>query len=100
MVLSSYAGDQARQANFGDDNYAPIYFGGIPAPSPSLHQLPLAISDFSGRNADVTDIERIANSICDGPSVVNVFGAPGIDKTALATHVAHRLAGQSLFLGG
>lgn len=91
--LSAYAGDQARQANFGGDNYAPIFFGGAPAPAPSLHQLPPGIPDFSGRAADIAEIERMVRGTCSGPCIVNVFGAPGIGKTALTTHVAHRLAG-------
>ena len=36
----------------------------------------------------------MAGGACSGPCIVNVFGAPGIGKTALATHVAHRLAGR------
>ena len=52
--LSANAGGQARQANFGGDNYAPIFFGGTPAPAPSLHQLPPGIPDFSGRTADIS----------------------------------------------
>ena len=92
--LSAYAGGQARQANFGGDNYAPIFFGGAPAPAPSLHQLPPGISDFSGRAADIAEIERMTGGTRSGPCIVNVFGAPGIGKTALTTHVAHRLAGR------
>jgi len=90
--LSAYAGGQARQANFGGDNYAPIYFGGSPSPSPSLHQLPAGISDFSGRIADIAAIERMAGGAWGGPCIVNVFGAPGIGKTALVLHVAHQLS--------
>jgi Cdc6-like AAA superfamily ATPase len=92
--LWAYAGDQARQANFGGDNYAPIFFGGAPAPAPSLHQLPSGIPDFSGRAADIAEIEHLAVSCSNGPRIINVFGAPGIGKTALTTHVAHRLAGR------
>jgi hypothetical protein len=90
--LSAYARDQAQQANFGGDNYAPIFFGATPAPAPSLHHLPPGIPDFSGRTADIAEIERVADNACRGPCIVNVFGAPGIGKTALTTHVAHRLA--------
>jgi NACHT domain/NB-ARC domain len=92
--LSASAGGQARQANFGGDNYAPIFFGGTPTPAPSLHQLPPGIPDFSGRAAEIAEIEGMAGGTCGGPCIINVFGAPGIGKTALATHVAHRLAGR------
>lgn len=92
--LSAYAGGDARQANFGGDNYAPIYFGGTPAPAPSLHQLPPGIPDFSGRAADIAEIERTASAARGGLCIVNIFGAPGIGKTALTTHVAHRLVRQ------
>lgn len=90
--VSAFAGDQARQANFGGDNYAPIVFAGSPAPAPSLHQLPAGIHDFSGRAEDVAEIERIAGSSGGGPCIINILGAPGIGKSALAVHVAHRLA--------
>ncbi len=76
--LSAYAGGQARQANFGGDNYAPIIFAGGPVPAPSLHQLPPGIYDFSGRVADIAEIERMARSSGGGPCIVNIFGAPGI----------------------
>jgi hypothetical protein len=90
--LSAHAGGRAQQANFGGDNYAPIIFAGNPAPAPSLHQLPPGIHDFSGRTADIAEVERMIGSPGGGPSVVNVFGAPGIGKSALLVHVAHRLA--------
>ena len=89
--LSAFAGGRAQQANFGGDNYAPITFASGPAPKPSLHQLPPGIQDFSGRASDVAEIERLADHSGSGPSVINVFGAPGIGKSALTMHVAHRL---------
>jgi hypothetical protein len=91
--LSAYAAGRAQQANFGGDNYAPIVFGGNPAPAPSLHQLPPGINDFSGRVDDVAGIERMAAAgPGEAPRIINVFGAPGVGKSALSVHVAHRLA--------
>lgn len=90
--LSASAGGQSRQVNVGGDNYGPIIFGGDPAPAPSLHQLPPAILDFSGRVGDVAEIERMASSSPGGPCIINIFGSPGIGKSALTIHVAHRLA--------
>ena len=90
--LSAYAGDQARQANFAGDNYAPIIFAGSATPAPSLHQLPAGIHDFSGRVTDISNIERMAVTSGGGPCIVNIFGAPGIGKSALTVHVAHRLS--------
>ncbi|MDC2961314.1 NB-ARC domain-containing protein [Streptomyces gilvifuscus] len=44
--------------------------------------------DFSGRIADVEDVETLAEGV---PSVIDIYGAPGVGKSALAVHVAHRL---------
>jgi Cdc6-like AAA superfamily ATPase len=90
--LSADASDQARQANFAGDNYAPITFAGAQAPAPSLHQLPAAIPDFSGRADDIAKIERLAATSGSVPSVVNICGPPGIGKSALTLYVAHRIA--------
>ena len=90
--LTAVASGRAQQVNFNGDNYAPISFGGSLAPSPSLHQLPPDLRDFSGRGEDVAEIERMVDSSGGGPCVINIFGPPGIGKSALAVHVAHHLA--------
>ena len=90
--LSVDASGQARQVNFAGDNYAPIHFAGSQVPAPSLHQLPPAIPDFSGRAADIAAIERFVEFSGSGPFVVNICGPPGIGKSALTLYVAHRLA--------
>ncbi len=91
-TLSSDASGQARQVNFAGDNYAPIHFSGSQVPAPSLHQLPPAIPDFSGRAADIEELQCLVKSSGSGRLVVNVCGPPGIGKSALTLHVAHRLA--------
>ncbi|MBG0826640.1 tetratricopeptide repeat protein [Planomonospora sp. ID67723] len=50
--------------------------------------LPYDIPDFSGRTAE---LERLVGEY-HGPTVVTIDGMAGIGKTALAVHVAHRLA--------
>ena len=87
--LSADASDQAQQVNFAGDNYAPIAFVGSKALAPSLHQLPAAISDFSGRADDIAQIERLANTTEPVPTVINICGPPGIGKSALTLYVAH-----------
>ncbi|WP_406315178.1 tetratricopeptide repeat protein [Streptosporangium sp. NBC_01639] len=50
--------------------------------------LPYDIPDFSGRTAE---LERLAGGHHES-AVVTIDGMPGIGKTTLAVHVAHRLA--------
>ncbi|MGH1552083.1 NB-ARC domain-containing protein [Streptomyces sp. L7] len=86
----AYAGGDARQANIFGDNYAPIYFTSARAPARSLAQLPRGTRDFSGRTSDIADVERLVGS-AEGPHIVNIYGPPGVGKSALALHIAHRL---------
>ncbi|MER5530146.1 tetratricopeptide repeat protein [Streptomyces sp. NPDC002677] len=65
-----------------------------PPPAPTaLHSLPPDLADFTGRDSELRRLLEAA-----GPqrvlSVHAVDGMPGIGKTALATHVAHRLREQ------
>ncbi|WP_439379988.1 BTAD domain-containing putative transcriptional regulator [Amycolatopsis lexingtonensis] len=62
----------------------------LQAPSPEprpVRQLPADLPDFTGREDYVRDLEAAV-----GPAPVVLTGAPGTGKTALAMHVAHRLA--------
>lgn len=45
-------------------------------------ELPADIADFTGRAAEIADIEAAAITV--------ISGKPGVGKTALAVHVAHR----------
>ncbi|MFE4582856.1 AfsR/SARP family transcriptional regulator [Streptomyces chartreusis] len=59
------------------------------AASPAvLRRLP-AVPSFSGRAADVSAVVSRLTEEGDGPRIVLICGAPGIGKTALASHVAH-----------
>jgi tetratricopeptide (TPR) repeat protein/transcriptional regulator with XRE-family HTH domain len=57
--------------------------------------LPPSVTDFTGREAEVAEIlELLATEGLDGANAVvvsAVAGKPGIGKTTLAVHVAHRL---------
>jgi DNA-binding SARP family transcriptional activator/tetratricopeptide (TPR) repeat protein len=57
-------------------------------------QLPPAIVDFTGRQAAVTRLQRLlaaADEHTGAIVVAAVAGKPGVGKTALVVHVAHRL---------
>ncbi|WIV55267.1 AfsR/SARP family transcriptional regulator [Amycolatopsis nalaikhensis] len=64
----------------------------LPGPSPvavpaPLRQLPADLPDFTGREDHVRELAAAL-----GPAPVVLTGAPGTGKSALAMHVAHRLA--------
>ncbi|MEC3981774.1 AfsR/SARP family transcriptional regulator [Amycolatopsis sp. H20-H5] len=59
--------------------------------SPS-RQLPADIPDFTGREEYVRELELALCADRGTPAVAVLTGPPGTGKTALATHVAHRLA--------
>jgi DNA-binding SARP family transcriptional activator len=75
----------------------------VPAPQPAAaaspwaapSQLPADIPDFTGRGAEITEVTAVLAGSAR-PSVVAVAavaGMGGVGKTALAVHVAHRIAG-------
>jgi predicted ATPase len=66
----------------------------LPAPLATPHQLPNPIKDFVGRAAELTTLDRLAREAGTTryPAVVAICGGPGIGKSALAIHAAHRIA--------
>ena len=69
----------------------PVPAAGWPVPA----MLPADIADFVGREKDVARLTELLTPSADGsaPVVVSaVAGRGGVGKTALAVHVAHRLA--------
>ena len=58
-----------------------------PVVPPPPRQLPADLPDFTGRAEYVRELETAL-----GPAPVVLTGAPGTGKTALAMHVAHRVA--------
>jgi tetratricopeptide (TPR) repeat protein len=54
---------------------------------PSPHRLPTEIGDFTGRKDYIAQIEAILNL----GKIVTIAGIPGVGKSALAIHAAHRL---------
>ena len=64
-----------------------------PKPLAKPSQLPVDVGDFIGRTGLVGQIERLLVDDRRVP-VVALSGLPGVGKTALAVHAAHRLAGR------
>ncbi|MEV4259263.1 BTAD domain-containing putative transcriptional regulator, partial [Spirillospora sp. NPDC049652] len=58
---------------------------------PPLRQLPPDVRDFTGRDAERDELEALLRTTSAVPPIVHVTGPPGIGKTALALHVAHRV---------
>lgn len=66
------------------------------AATSGLSQLPLTVSDFIGRTAELAQLDEVLRSP-DRPSSVVVWvigGTAGVGKTALATHWARKVADQ------
>ncbi|MER6672166.1 BTAD domain-containing putative transcriptional regulator [Streptomyces sp. NPDC000983] len=68
----------------------------VPAPAapaaPSVDQLPLEISDFTGREQEMARIQEPFAG--PGPQVLTVLGPAGVGKSALAVRAARTLAGR------
>ncbi len=56
---------------------------------PRPAQLPADLPAFGGRAAELEAVLAIGH---DGPRLIAIDGMPGVGKTALAVHAAHRLA--------
>jgi DNA-binding SARP family transcriptional activator len=72
-----------------------------PAEPPRVRpaQLPPDVGDFTGRDDQVTcAIAALIPANSGSPNVLAVYGKPGVGKTALAIHVAHRIRAE--FPGG
>jgi DNA-binding SARP family transcriptional activator len=69
----------------------------LSAPSaPVPAQLPPAVSGFTGRSAELDRLDAIFSPASpeDAVVVTAIAGTPGVGKTALAVHWAHRVAAQ------
>jgi DNA-binding SARP family transcriptional activator/tetratricopeptide (TPR) repeat protein len=71
------------------DEPAETTTGGVDRPVPA--QLPPAAAGFSGRQTAIADLDKISTNT-GRPGLVAVWGAPGVGKTTLALHWAHRVA--------
>jgi DNA-binding SARP family transcriptional activator/tetratricopeptide (TPR) repeat protein len=65
--------------------------GGPAAPAATWHLLPPGLGDFSGRAAVLDQLT--ARLTAPGMPIITLVGPPGVGKTALAVHLAHRLGG-------
>lgn len=65
------------------------------APPAPLRLLPPDVADFTGRDAELEQLEAQLLAAHGHAVVISaVHGKPGVGKSALAIHLAHRLAGQ------
>jgi tetratricopeptide (TPR) repeat protein len=54
------------------------------------HQLPMDITEFTGRHRELAELHHLAGSAA-GPPVVAIEGMAGVGKTRLAVHFAHQV---------
>lgn len=64
------------------------------AKGPRPRQLPHGIARFSGRKAELAELDRLCGTDQSPTAIVALDGAPGTGKTTLAVHWAHRIAGR------
>jgi transcriptional regulator with XRE-family HTH domain len=69
---------------------------GLGSEGPAPCQLPPDVNDFTGRSSEVSLLTDLLTPATEGEAiravvVSAVAGKPGVGKTALAVHVAHRL---------
>lgn len=55
-------------------------------------ELPPDLPDFVGRAAEIASLTALFDRLYAEPLVVGLSGPPGVGKTALAIHLAHRVA--------
>lgn len=68
--------------------------GPDPAPrAPVVHQLPLAVDNFTGRSEEIAELSRLFGQGRPG-LIAAVTGPAGVGKTALAVHWAHAWSGK------
>ncbi|MGW2490900.1 BTAD domain-containing putative transcriptional regulator [Streptomyces sp. NPDC001606] len=82
--------EPTRHDRTGRETVVPAAAAPAP-PVPSM--LPYDLPDFTGRKEELRTLARLAAGVSDGaPTLVTVNGMPGVGKTALVVHAAHRLA--------
>jgi tetratricopeptide (TPR) repeat protein/transcriptional regulator with XRE-family HTH domain len=69
---------------------------GRPAAAPTVRsvvaaQLPRTVADFTGRRQELGRMDNLLRAVGDMP-LLTIAGPPGVGKTALALHWAHRAA--------
>lgn len=85
-------GAQSGNHNLQQNFFGPIDLGGIAISKP--HQLPHSARDFTGRTEEAARLAAILKNHAPGPVIVNLYGKPGVGKSALAVHVCHLLGAE------
>ncbi|GIE99768.1 tetratricopeptide repeat protein [Paractinoplanes rishiriensis] len=64
----------------------------VPSPRAAPNQLPAVLSGFAGRAHELGELDRLLLGQPEDGRVAVVSGAPGVGKTTLVVHWAHRAA--------
>ncbi|MEE4494498.1 ATP-binding protein [Streptomyces sp. BE230] len=98
MHASKIAASATGAVAVGNDNNGYIFTGPVTFQNEANHTtawnspqcLPPAIPDFTGRNREISEVE-IGISSANRMAIL-ITGKPGVGKTSLALHMAHKVA--------
>jgi hypothetical protein len=92
--IHANAYDDSRQIIIAGDNHAALtVLNKVEGPRPQAwRQLPPEVGDFTGRAAELAELESLRRGHSDqqGPLIINLYGPPGVGKSALAVQFARR----------
>lgn len=86
--------DAIHNDTIRDDNRVKAARATITAAQPVPAQLPADALGFTGRARELSVLDNFADVRRGLPAVGLITGAPGVGKTGLAVHWAHRMAGR------
>ncbi|MDG4834842.1 NACHT domain-containing protein [Solwaraspora sp. WMMD1047] len=89
-AMIATAGGQARQVNIAGDNFGPLYLASEHSLR-AVHQLPYSAADFIGR-ANLYDALLKRLLLDNEQEILNIYGIPGVGKSALAIRLSNELA--------
>jgi tetratricopeptide (TPR) repeat protein/transcriptional regulator with XRE-family HTH domain len=99
MAEALRLGPADRESLIAAARRPPAPNGSSPAPAVPL-ELPRAPADFTGRAAELAELQERLGAGAPNPALIAISGMGGVGKSALAVQAAHRLADAGAFPDG